>query len=95
MHRRTFLRGLVVVPLAAAVMPELAAGWVKGAAREAVRLPRLSLEELNTITMRQIMPAISDQFFKADPLLSYLRDTAVVRFEGRQMRVPIFYTHRP
>ncbi len=78
MHRRTFLRGLVVLPLAAAVMPELTEGWVKGAAREAVRVPRLSLDELNTITMRHILPAVREQFFATDPLLAYLKSSGKI-----------------
>ena len=57
--------GLVV--LAAVPLPALLQ-------QEVARHSAISLDELNAITLRAIMPALQDHFFKSQPLLAYLRD---------------------
>jgi hypothetical protein len=74
MNRRRFLATLLAAPVAAAYLPKMV-----GAAPLVYRpmiggaYTGVSLDELNAVTLRQIMPGVEDQFFVSNPLLAYLR----------------------
>ena len=69
-HRRDFLRALLALPLAATFDVEKLL-WMPG---QFVAVRQIHLDEINAVTLKQIMPQICDDYFKADPFLKYLRE---------------------
>jgi hypothetical protein len=71
--RRSFLRTLLALPIAATLDVEKLL-WMPG---QQIAVPStyvpISLDEINAVTMREIMPGIADQFFKTSPVLQYLQ----------------------
>lgn len=94
--RRDFLRRLLASAPALAVGMEI--DWEKllWVPKPIITVPGggLCLDELNAITLKCIMPAVADSFFRNDPLLSYLRNRSTSPVPGTQIEVPFIYSLR-
>lgn len=84
-NRRSFLKSLLVAA-GAVTVPLDKLGWAFPEARRG-----LSLDAINTITLREIMPALRDDFFKEDSLLKYIRSRRVVASLGAPVQAPLVY----
>lgn len=80
MDRRAFLRHLLALP--AVETTALAVDWERllWTPRAMITVPamtrRLSLTEIDGIVRQQIMPGLVDNYFKASPLLAFLKNDA-------------------
>ena len=74
--RRDFLRVLLATPLAATLDVERLL-WIPG---QMVTVPRIGhrinfdeiFDEINEITLREILPLVRDKYFRYSPILSFL-----------------------
>ena len=72
--RRSFLRILLASPLVATLDVEQLL-WVPKPIIVVPAMPTrwlIHIEEINRIAMRQIMPVVSDMYFRSDPFLAML-----------------------
>lgn len=91
MDRRDFLKRLmaasVAVPVVGSALVEI--DWERllwtPKAMITVPGPALTLDQINAITLKEIMPGLTDTFFKAFPLLQYLREHRARRLEGSRL----------
>lgn len=85
--RRSFLRMLGGAAIVGATAPKYffapEGGWNAGN----IVKPMLSYEDLSTVTNDWIVPQIVDNYFKASPLLTYLRDTKPKRLSGGNLPI--------
>jgi hypothetical protein len=72
MDRRTFLRHLLALPIAAQLDVERLL-WVPKSIITVPALPRISFDEINELCARMIMPVVIDSYFRANPLVAYFR----------------------
>ena len=77
--RRDFLKFLLAAPIAATVDVEKLL-WVP---KPIITVPAITLDQINAITVKQIMPGIVDSFFKSGPLLAYLKGRQLGHDDGR------------
>lgn len=75
LSRRGFLGLLLAAPVAGPLLELLPAAPPLQFTPKyySVSVP-ISLDELNAVTLRAIMPGVSDAYFKSDPLLAYLQE---------------------
>jgi hypothetical protein len=85
--RRSFLRSLLALPIAAQLDVERLL-WRPSPIITVPGIRRVTLQEIHGVTLRAIVPGIPDNFFKSSPLLEYLREHAVVEMDGREW-VPV------
>jgi len=72
--RRDLLRSLLAAPVAPLVDWEQLL-WVPGQlVAVPSRLHRATLDEIVLLSLRQILPGVTRDFFQPSPLLAYLRD---------------------
>lgn len=90
--RRSFLQRLGLVaaalPLAAEVDWERLL-WTPRVMVPGVRLA--TLDEINAVTLANILPGIEDNFFRHSPLLAYLRDHHALTFHGAPIQGSLYY----
>ena len=84
--RRQWLRGAVgLLVVAAMPLPALLQ-------QEVARHGGVSLDELNAITLRYIVPALSDSYFEVSPFLAFIKSRSVVSFAASApIQCPVVY----
>lgn len=70
--RRTFLRTLLSLPIAATVDVEQLL-WTPSPMIVVPAYPPLTIAEINAVIMQSILPGLRDQFFLTSPLVEYMR----------------------
>ncbi|KKL96264.1 hypothetical protein LCGC14_1846200 [marine sediment metagenome] len=77
MDRRTFLRLFGAATVAVGVTAATPQVLQKVVELAAVEGQRVSMAEINALSIKHIMPGVVDQFFKSSPLLEYLKRNTV------------------
>jgi hypothetical protein len=96
LDRRAFLKLLGTLPIAATLDLEKLL-WIPGqmvVVPSTYEVHRITLDEINAATLRQLAPAINE-FFKASPFLAMLKAKGHFRLDGHTIEMPIIYRPLP
>lgn len=93
MNRRGFLQRLAIGVGLAPYLPKLLDEAPRWFTPKYYEVPvAISLDEINVVTMREIMPVVSsDSFFASSPLLAYLREHKQSSLNGVPIQAPLIF----